>query len=689
MYRRRSSETTSNTPARSAARPPQRTGLSSSMGRSPPYPKLLLRERPHPVKPLARPDRSNLRLGARSIRGWLASPDLGDRRVEEEVQEPICRDPGPVLGALQLEEVGRSPEEGRRKSPELHTHNVVHRELASQLNQLTHGLVLERLQLLLSPVDDGEDVLCQPLALLDRRLGVGWDRLAVFVHVGRAVADGPDVLRAGYAHVLVRLDTLLALQLKVQVLRLDARAIAGGPDHVLGFYLLAVVEDHLVRGDLLRPYLVDHLDLELLQVSPGRPPKRRVQFLQDLLVGVHQHDLDPVQVDVRVVGRESLVGQSVELGGYLHPGRSTSYNHEGELRLRDLIVAVPLRGFVAGQGYLLEAFDHAVADALRVGEALHADAVLLDAGDAEEGRVRAQRQHQVVVGELQAAAGLQDLVLEVYALQLRPPEAGAELYQGAAQWLRDVLGLHVAAYDARHHRPVGEEILPVDDHDPDVVAVPDQLAQGLRHRVTCEPAAHDEHPVGELLVRGPLPRIVLGLWFRVHQPPHSLHDNGAANHREASFEKFVHGALPDGCLLPAIHVSGSSTTKAIPSKEVLPSGRAWSGAGRGNVYLDPVVLSEPVDVVAPVVTDVLAARLRQRPRSRPQLEGEPLDLHQPLVLGLLDLVGEDVAVGAHEIEGISQSYDVSWLCRLTVSITYPTPNCRASSAGSVVGLWQA
>src|SRR5918994_3293338 len=468
------------------------------------------------MKPLVRPDRSNLRLGARPIRGSLTSPDLSHRRVEEEVQKPVRRDPGPVLGALQLEEVCRPPEEGGREASELHAHDVVHRELAPQLDQLAHGLVLERLQLLLSPVDDGEDVLCQRLALLDRRLGVGRDRLAVLVHVGRAVADGPDVLRAGYAHVLVRLDTLLTLQLEVQVLRLDARAVAGGPDHVLGFYLLAVVEDHLVRGDLLRPYLVDHLDLELLQVSPGRPPKRRVQLLYYLLVGVHQNNLDPIQVDVRVVGGEGFVGQSVELGGYLHPGRAASYNDEGELRLRDLVVAISLRGFVAGQGDLLEAFDHSVADALRIGEALNADAVLLDAGDAEEGRVRAQRQHQVVVGELQAAAGLQDLVLEVYALQLRPPEAGAELYQGTAQWLRDVLGLHVAAYDARHHRPVGEEVLPVDDHDPDVVAVPDQLAQGLRHRVTCEPAAHDEHPVGELLVRGALPRIVLGLWFRVH-----------------------------------------------------------------------------------------------------------------------------------------------------------------------------
>ncbi len=113
-------------------------------------------------------------------------------------------------------------------------------------------------------------------------------------------------------------------------------------------------------------------------------------------------------------------------------------------------------------------------------------------------------------------------------------------------------------------------------------------------------------------------------------------------------------------------------------------GERGAGLVGGDVDLDPVVLGEPVDVVAPVVADVLAARLGQRRRGRPELEGEPLDLHQPLVL-----VGEDLAVGAHEIEVIPQSYDVSWLCRFSVSVTYPTPNCRASSAGSVVGLWQA
>src|SRR5215217_2504516 len=47
-------------------------------------------------------------------------------------------------------------------------------------------------------------------------------------------------------------------------------------------------------------------------------------------------------------------------------------------------------------------------------------------------------------------------------------------------------------------------------------------------------------------------------------------------------------------------------------------GQAWSGAGRGNVDLGPVVLGELVDAVAPsvapAIADVLAARPGQRRR---------------------------------------------------------------------------
>src|SRR3954464_13406337 len=97
----------------------------------------------------------------------------------------------------------------------------------------------------------------------------------------------------------------------------------------------------------------------------------------------------------------------------------------------------------------------------------------------------------MVVRELQPAAGRHYLSVEVYGLQLRPPEAGAELDQGTAQGLFDVLGLHVAAYDPRHHRPVGEEVLFVDDHDPDVVTFFGELAERLRYSISGKPATHN------------------------------------------------------------------------------------------------------------------------------------------------------------------------------------------------------
>jgi hypothetical protein len=40
--------------------------------------------------------------------------------------------------------------------------------------------------------------------------------------------------------------------------------------------------------------------------------------------------------------------------------------------------------------------------------------------------------------------------------------------------------------------------------------MPREVAEGPRRRVTAEPASQDEHPVGELPVRGLLPRRVPG-----------------------------------------------------------------------------------------------------------------------------------------------------------------------------------
>src|SRR5829696_9228282 len=85
-------------------------------------------------------------------------------------------------------------------------------------------------------------------------------------------------------------------------------------------------------------------------------------------------------------------------------------------------------------------------------------------------------------------------------------------------------------------------------------------------------------------------------------------------------------------------------------------GQAWSGAGTGTVDLGPVVLGElgrarrrgRASDRGCTSGAARAAPPGQHRRGRPELEGEPLDLHQPLVLGLLDLGAEDIAVGSQD-----------------------------------------
>ncbi len=67
--------------------------------------------------------------------------------------------------------------------------------------------------------------------------------------------------------------------------------------------------------------------------------------------------------------------EGVNLGGNLYSRGAAPYDDEGQLGLR---------GLAAGEGGLLEAFDHPVADAQSVPQPSHRHAVLLDARDAKK-----------------------------------------------------------------------------------------------------------------------------------------------------------------------------------------------------------------------------------------------------------------------------------------------------------------
>src|ERR687893_543761 len=244
-----------------------------------------------------RPEIRPLRSGQETVRRRLeanrlgAVPDLGYGRVEEEVEDPVRGDPGPALRALELVQVRGPPEQGGYEAAELDVHHLVDSEVAPYLDELADGLVVEGPHL--PAVYGREDVPRDDLAFLDGGLGVRRHRSTVLLDRRGAVADAPDVL-------------------------------------------LPVGEDHAVRPYLLGLHPVADLYLKVGELLAGRAPEGRVELFEDLLVAVDEHDLDPVRVYVRVVGREDVVDEGVELCRDLDPCGPAAYHDERQARVRHL-----------------------------------------------------------------------------------------------------------------------------------------------------------------------------------------------------------------------------------------------------------------------------------------------------------------------------------------------------------------
>src|SRR5215211_4158830 len=160
-----------------------------------------------------------------------------------------------------------------------------------------------------------------------------------------------------------------------QVLYRLVRAVARSPDHVLRIYLLAALQLDAVARDLLGHGTCHDLDALVEEPGSGGAPQSGVELGQDVGQGLYKVDPDAVGVDIRVVGREVLVDEGVDLGGHLDPGSTPTDNHKGEFGLWH---------FIPDEGDLLESLDDAIAEAHGVFDPPHGHAVLLDTGDAEK-----------------------------------------------------------------------------------------------------------------------------------------------------------------------------------------------------------------------------------------------------------------------------------------------------------------
>ena len=101
------------------------------------------------------------------------------------------------------EQVGRPPEEGGQESREPDTHNLIDREVAPELHELSQRPVLETFELV-GAVYGGEDVAGNGVPLQHPRLGRGRDQLSFSMGIAELSSKAQMFGRSGTRRYFVR-----------------------------------------------------------------------------------------------------------------------------------------------------------------------------------------------------------------------------------------------------------------------------------------------------------------------------------------------------------------------------------------------------------------------------------------------------------------------------------------------------
>src|SRR5215211_4244336 len=326
------------------------------------------------------------------------APNLGDGRPQEDAHDPVRSDPHLALGTVQAHQIGHSPEYSSDHPSEPYAHDLVDGEVASQLDELAERLVFELSQITLT-IDGLQHVTGDQVPLLDRGLRGRRNDRAFLVDVldGRTVPDGPDVAMALHPQREVYLYACSLIMGQPEVQYRLVRAVARSPDHVLRIYPLAALQLDAVARYLLGHGTCHDLDALVEEPGAGGAPQGGVELGQDVWQGLYEVDPDAIRVDIRIVGREVLVHECVDLGGHLDSSSPTADNHKSEFGIWH---------FIADEGDLLEALYDAIAEAHGVFDPPHGHAVLLDTGDAEKVRLPAQGDYELIVRKFETPVGL-------------------------------------------------------------------------------------------------------------------------------------------------------------------------------------------------------------------------------------------------------------------------------------------
>ena len=300
------------------------------------------------------------------------------------------------------------------------------------------------------------------------------------------VAERPDRVAPTDAEVIVHNDPAPLVERQAEVLAARVWHDSRRPDHGASGQRLARRDPCPVGRDLLERGSQPDVDPPAAQLEGRVLGEAGVDLGQHPVHRLCEHPAHAVEAGPRVE-LHRLGCEVLQLGERLETGVAASDEEESEQLLA--------QAGVVGRIGELEALDHVVPQPDRIGKALEADRMLVEAGDREHPGDRAERQDQPVIGKLVLGSLL--VAHPHRAGGGVVPDRNAQPELGPPEHVTkrgdDVAGFERARGRLRQEGRVEEEVDVVDERD--ASALGRHRALELAGGVVAAEATADDHDV--------------------------------------------------------------------------------------------------------------------------------------------------------------------------------------------------